>query len=237
MIDKRLPLFKIASNIFESITLDDVDRTFHDMHTLGIFYPPFNHFSIQANAMYILNLMRQDFKEEMDLSLKDGETIRKKKQIMFEYVYKDSGLVTYMSSSEDGSNFFDMPRDFYEGKQGEMSKFLSLETYKLLIVLLSTKNIKKETETCNKPNSRNRRERTMSKYASVTTIKIGTITETARSSNGNGSPVRPHLRRGHIRSQPYGKGKSEVKRIFIQPMFINADQGWINSQKEYRVTA
>ena len=58
-----------------------------------------------------------------------------------------------------------------------------------------------------------------------------------RSADGTGGPVRPHLRRGHIRNQPHGPGNSEVRRIFIQPMFINADQGWIDTKKEYRVTA
>ena len=142
-----------------------------------------------------------------------------------------------MLRSFDGSEFNHVDTQMFEGTSKVWTEWVAFTSVELLIVLLSTKNIKKETETCNKPNSRNRRERAMSKYASITTIKIGKITETARSGAGNCGPVRPHLRRGHIRSQPHGKGRSEVKKIFIQPMFINADQGWINSQKEYRVTA
>ena len=49
-------------------------------------------------------------------------------------------------------------------------------------------------------------------------------------------PVRPHLRRGHLRNQRIGEGRKEVKQIFIQPVFVNADDGWIeNQRKEYRV--
>ena len=75
-------------------------------------------------------------------------------------------------------------------------------------------------------------------YEYVTTIKIGKITETMRfDGDGHGS-VRPHLRRGHIRNQRVGKGLEEVKPIFIHPVFVNADEGWINNQrKEYRITA
>jgi hypothetical protein len=28
-----------------------------------------------------------------------------------------------------------------------------------------------------------------------------------------------------------------VKKIFIQPVFVNADENWINEQKTYRVVA
>ena len=75
-------------------------------------------------------------------------------------------------------------------------------------------------------------------YDYITTIKIGKITETMRSDGDGQSSVRPHLRRGHIRNQRVGKGLEEVKPIFISPVFVNADEGWINNQrKEYRIAA
>lgn len=235
MIDKRIPLFKIAANIFDSISLKDVEKTADDMQELGIYLPPYNHFYIQGNMKFILTMMQ--YVSEEDLSSVMEGVKPDKMQVMFEYVFDGTHMQVAMLRSFNGSEFIPVESKMFTGTDKDWTEWVAFTAVELLIVLLSTKNIEKETETCNKPNSRNRRERTMSKYASITTIKIGKITETARSGNGNGGPVRPHLRRGHIRSQPYGKGKSEVKRIFIQPMFINADQGWINSQKEYRVTA
>jgi hypothetical protein len=105
-----------------------------------------------------------------------------------------------------------------------------------LVVLLATKNASKTTEKIKKhgPKSRKRPR----EYDYITTIKIGKITETQRGDGDGQSSVRPHLRRGHIRNQRVGKGLSEVKPIFIQPCFINADESWINNQrKEYRIAA
>ena len=104
-----------------------------------------------------------------------------------------------------------------------------------LIVLLATKNTIKTTEKIKRhgPKSRKRPR----EYEYVTTIKIGKITETMRSEGSSGISVRPHLRRGHIRSQHFGVGNKEIKKIFIQPVFVNADEDWIaNERRAYKVT-
>jgi hypothetical protein len=114
--------------------------------------------------------------------------------------------------------------------------YLSLGTLTLLVVLLATKNADKVTESIKKhgPKSRKRPRN----YDYITTIKIGKITETMRSDGDGRGSVRPHLRRGHIRNQRVGEGLKEIKPIFIQPVFVNADEGWINNQrKEYRIAA
>jgi hypothetical protein len=38
---------------------------------------------------------------------------------------------------------------------------------------------------------------------------------------GNGTPHRPHWRRGHFRHQHWGRGRSEIKLIFIKPVLVN----------------
>jgi hypothetical protein len=36
--------------------------------------------------------------------------------------------------------------------------------------------------------------------------------------------------------QHFGVGNKETNKIFIQPVFVNADEGWIeNQRKEYRI--
>lgn len=41
-----------------------------------------------------------------------------------------------------------------------------------------------------------------------------------------------------IRNQHFGEGNKEIKKIFIQPVFVNADEGWIeNQRKAYVVKA
>jgi hypothetical protein len=115
-------------------------------------------------------------------------------------------------------------------------EYISRVTLAFFVVLLATKNADKVTESIKKhgPKSRKRPRA----YDYITTIKIGKITETMRSDGDGQGGVRPHLRRGHIRNQRVGKGLEEVKPIFISPVFVNADEGWINNQrKEYRIAA
>lgn len=115
-------------------------------------------------------------------------------------------------------------------------EYISRVTLAFFVVLLATKNAEKVTEAIKKhgPKSRKRPRA----YDYITTIKIGKITETMRSDGDGQGSVRPHLRRGHIRNQRVGKGLEEIKPIFISPVFVNADEGWINNQrKEYRIAA
>lgn len=238
MLDKRMPLFKIASNIFESITLEDIDKTAKDMELVGLLQAPYDIFRIQVKLNLVIDLIIRAAPVGQ-IEQDDVERSRMPRaEVVFEYKWvggNDVELLMY--SSSDGVNFNIIGEDFFNEKNNEWTEWCGFTLCRILVVLLATKNIKKDVQTCNKPNSRNRRERTLSKYSSVTTISIGKITETMRSNGGNGGPVRPHLRRGHIRNQRVGVGRTETKQIFIQPMFINADQGWIDSQKEYRVVA
>jgi hypothetical protein len=46
----------------------------------------------------------------------------------------------------------------------------------------------------------------------------------------------PHLRRGHIRQrQHYGPGNHFVKKIWIAPVFVNADPDFVNQRAAYNV--
>jgi len=234
MIDKRIPRFKISGDILNHMCIWDIRQTALDMKELGICNAPFENYCIQLK----LSLLEKIAIEFMPKSYKQLWA-SSKFEIIFVYSIEDGTTFYNAYTSKNGMDF--LPFDEYSQSHfEETAKFFDWSSSVLeqvLIVLLATKNIKRDVQICNKPNSRKRREQTLSKYSSTTTISIGKISQTMRSANGTGGPVRPHLRRGHIRNQPYGTGRLEVKRIFIQPMFVNADQGWIDTQKEYRVTA
>ena len=233
MIDARLPRFKIAANVLDALSIDDVNKTAADMEKLDLYKPPFPEFFIQAKCRLMEDLICKSFDETFP------RTASPKEEILFKYEFKvkNSRATPYLAIN--GVDFRPLDKLKMEASKAVQHKFswMADMTARLLVVLLATKNIEKDVQTCNKPNSRNRREQTLSKYSSTTTIRIGKISQTMRSEGGSGGPVRPHLRRGHIRHQRYGEGRLEVKKIFIQPMFINADQGWIDEQKEYRVIA
>ena len=236
MNDTRAPLFKLSADIFDAISMEDIDHTAQGMTELGIYHPPFKRFKIQFKSKFMFKMLN-----DLKMAHHFEFGVNGDFYIMFEYMIvglNDANLskalvAQYISS--DGVNF----SEYYEGRRDldPVYQTFAIIIVKVLIVMLATKNVVKKVETCNKPNSRKRREKSLSKYSSVTTISIGKITETKRSSGGGGGSIRPHLRRGHIRNQLIGKGRSDVKRIFIQPMFVSADQGWIDEQKEYRVKA
>jgi hypothetical protein len=235
MIDTRLPRFKIATNVFDAMSFDDMKKTAIDMVELKIYRPPFSSFCIQVKSHCLQTAWVQ---------AKNSKRVHEPKmEFIFNFylpnlMYYESCEIDFFVST-NGIDFKNLkPENFVNEAEAQQEvEWMATTSMMALIVLLATKNIHKDVETCNKPNSRNRREQTLSKYSSTTTISIGKISQTMRSEGGTGGPVRPHLRRGHIRHQRCGEGRLEVKKIFIQPMFINADQGWIDTQKEYRVTA
>jgi hypothetical protein len=234
MIDARLPRFKIATNIFDAVSIDDVNKTVADMKKLGIYRAPFKSLYIQAKCALMDKILVEVLGMERD-------PLVSKEEILFCYEFYGDRARAVILLSDGRDEFRSLDKNKFAPDELKIREHqfgvLAEITVRLLIVLLATKNIEKDVQTCNKPQSRNRREQTLSKYSSTTMISIGKISKTMRSGDGTGGPVRPHLRRGHIRNQPYGPGNLEVKQIFIQPMFINADQGWIDTKKEYRVTA
>lgn len=115
-------------------------------------------------------------------------------------------------------------------------KRLSTAVFYLLVVLLATKNVEKK-EVINRKLAAgkfNRSKAYRKDYPITTTLTIGKITEN-HESVGTGSTVRPHLRRGHIRNQHYGPNNEMTKKIFIQPVFVNADEGWVANREAYNV--
>lgn len=75
------------------------------------------------------------------------------------------------------------------------------------------------------------------RYSYVTTITVPkALDEDHESVKGNGAARAPHLRRGHIRHQPYGPKRAFTKDVWIAPMFINADPDWVSKRERYNVS-
>ena len=105
-----------------------------------------------------------------------------------------------------------------------------------LLVALAAKNAVKTTKENKLAKLGIGKKNPKNSYAYTTTISIGKITETTEGEGGSGGwTVRPHLRRGHIREQRYGPNNQYSKKVFIQPVFVNASGDFINSRAAYNV--
>ena len=206
--------------------------------SLGLFKPPFKEFDIQVRVdqAVLAKFFKKDVKVKKEFDR--TETFRivfDDTHTNFRWLFKAHGEFVDAVDLYDNAIKYGLKKENLDRIEGYFNERSRLLVY-MLIVLLTTKNAEKVTEKIKKhgPKSRKRPR----EYDYITTIKIGKITETMRSEGDGSSTVRPHLRRGHIRNQRVGKGLTEVKSIFIHPVFVNADEKWISNQrKEYRLVA
>lgn len=252
MDERTRQLFILGPEIWASISKEEVMETARSMMKAGVYHNyPFEEFDIHAHARAadILNwLFNPPEVDEPGYYEYNASTQR----ISFKFRYygiTDRGFQYSMAIPAAGRDIY-LPSDSEElldlfGKMGRADASYMNDTaagYLLitLLVLLATKNVEKEVihnpKRLKDPTSKNGVRQIRNRdYQYVTTIKVGKITETMGDGEGRG-PVRPHLRRGHLRNQRFGEGLKETRQIFIPPVFVNADDKWIDNQRKgYRV--
>ncbi len=240
-------LFIIENETVAALNIFDINKTFAAMGEAGVVGLPVNKFMIVFDP----KIYTGDFYEDDD----EGETTEMVIELMknlpncwlavqVEYfeqpltagqIDKCNGMVRFHQGWIDRRNFKMLTElALVENKQQQDGYGSIMRT---LLVLLATKNAQKD-RVQNSPRASSAKQRNASKhFGYTTTIRIGKITENCKS-GGTGSPTRPHLRRGHVRNQPYGEGRREIKQIFIAPVFINADKEYVESQRiAYKIRA
>lgn len=245
-------LFVLGAEIWSSIDKEGILNTGKSMRDAGIFNYPYEEFDLSVYGK-TKNLIPWIFgaphgADEYWKKLIEDET---PSQVHYRYYDCKGERYKYAMRVDISGSYVFLPGDSdellsrFSSISPDQAKYMNdmaadafLDT---LLVLLATRNIEKEVLEIPKrykdPASSGGVKQIKNKdYKYITTIKIGKITETLRSSSMSRGPVRAHLRRGHIRNQRFGEGLKEVKQVFIQPVFVNADEGWIeNQRKEYRV--
>jgi len=245
-------LFRLSSEVLDALTIKEMKSTLIDMMEMGIADVPYKEFAIEVNRKFISKMMNL---EDEDSQLQMIESAKKMKieydpNIQFKLMvivngknysihrcYKDEWidwdydlLIKYKSHLLDKAS--------YDRLRNQV-KSISANILGILIVLLATKNHVKE-DRVDKDIARgryNKKQAYRKDYPITTTISIGKITETYEGQGGTGSKKRPHMRRGHIRTQHYGPNRELTQKIFIQPVFVNADEGWIAERRAYNVGA
>lgn len=103
-----------------------------------------------------------------------------------------------------------------------------------LIVLLATKNADKRT-TESKLAKLGIGKSIRGRFAYTTTISLpGTLPPDCDNPPKSGH-IAPHLRRGHVRRQHYGTRNELEKKIWIAPVFVNADPAFVAARRTYRL--
>lgn len=153
---------------------------------------------------------------------------------------------------DKSSNVVEVQRRLYSNRAkqvpvGQKGQFDSKEIwtnaeyflYVSLIVLLTTRGVVKETKVSKLAKLGIGKA---DKPAVTTSLRLGAPVyvkdEISPREGEPGYSVRAHLRRGHIRNQHYGPKMQLVKKVFIEPVFVNADRDWIAhvDRKHYNVS-
>ena len=241
MHNTKSELFILSDEIVASLTREEVEATIDDMRELGIAKLPYYTFAIQISTaawQYIIF----DAVHELD---KYGVIKHPDQWLRFSHRLESldtaqSIIGKFNCMTSGGRDMFDLldkDKDLSaEGKRvlGETVGYTAGQLLRILTVVLATKNVVK-TETVNKL-ARLGIGLKKNPYHKTTTLTIGKVTEKADGKGGHdGSHRRPHLRRGHKREQRYGPGFQFTRSIFIEPIFVNADEGWIAERTAYNV--
>lgn len=248
----RPPMFRLTDELLsESDSMDAVISTYNDMYSLGLNKHPYHYYTIEISVLFCSRFAKLvapsvfDKLEKMVTDKLTPEAARNRTitiivmtrknlehpdQMGFSMILNDMDVTKILQKQLEKGRSIDVVKATTQDIQ-TIAFYLTC----FLRVILVTKNVEKETVVNSTRSLSPRKRREAKRYVTTTTISIGKITESYGDPTGTGSAKRPHFRRGHIRHQRVGPGRTETKQVFIQPMFVNADEKWINEQKNYRV--
>lgn len=234
-------LFIIDRKAMEALTQEEVNATVVGLEEMGLLHLPFDEVDIQV-PMDHYGLGFKSKKEMMESEL----GVNKRAQL--ERVLRDGHYIGKGVSLKEGSN----PEVFMKDVNGTMISVRKVITDQVegrewaeivtsrmagaLITLLATRNSIKTRKENKLARLGIGTKNPMKAYRYTTTITLPEKLEDDHTCKGTGSSKRPHLRRGHKRNQHYGPHGQYTKEIWVDPVFVNADEGYISTRKAYNLS-
>lgn len=240
----NLQVFRLSRQVIEaSGTRDQIKDIFADMKEAGIAQFPYNQFAIEitASAVAVFANKYSPRPEKGDYAGVDVESIEGFE--LLDSIFVEFNVVENLRVFSTMTLIPKIGKPIVVNKKNEEKMGKYLDTFCawlacFLIVLLATKNIEKTTKfhkdiSKGKTSSATKhRER----YAYTTTLTIGRITENYDGSEFTGMSRRPHLRRGHVRTQHYGPRNEMTKKVFIPSVFVNGSEDLKSNRVAYNVS-
>lgn len=243
-------LFILDDRVWDSMSFDDVTSTIDDMRELDIAYPPVQNFDVMTKLKVVDRIQKfldpENFENvgpylsnnNMIWRFSFSDDLKKMIAKMMQSFDNEKTWVNFLEShyTKEVANREDLTIQEKISDIKETQYWIHLvSTWVLayLLVALAAKNSIKTTKE-NKLMKLGIGKK-KNNYRYTTTVTIGEITETEGGKEGGGWTVRPHLRRGHIREQRFGPNRQYSKKVFIQPVFVNASEDFINERKAYNV--
>lgn len=219
--------FVIPHEVIEACPFSEVNSTIKDMESFGIAKLPFRDMVIElpsrSECLYMKTIpakeLSDDIAELLDYTPEQLATTRYVSQYYFvggqhqrTVIRQASGTMEALSPDSD-----DRPG------QRDLAEMMA----NLLIVLLATKNIRKDRV----QNKLAKLGIGKNRFEYTTTLRLPA--EYGESGHTrDGVAVRPHLRRGHKRDQWFPKAQVH-KAIWIEPCFVNADEDFVSARTSY----
>lgn len=235
-------LFIIGSDAWAALDPKEVRATVADLKELGLYKLPYAAVDVglpyhevvrvtgpdgkPANDNKFINGVHRDIPKHFDGALVLFEDVRAEKP-------------DYPTSVQ----FADIRRKYYFNRQvggvalkidGTVDEETPNFVKDILIVLLATKNAVK-TRTKDKLAALGIGKH-KNRHVYTTTITLPKVLEEDAEHKPTGLHVRPHLRRGHIRRQHYGPARELIKKVWIDPVFVNADKDFVESRERYNLS-
>lgn len=206
-------LFIISSAVFQAMPMEEVEPTVEALKELGLYKLPYDKVDIQF--------------------LFDDIAVCQETGLPFPNKCGPNAYCRLLNVTLDGYERLVVGSSSYQADVTHETKSTDIKfPAMILIAALSSRNIVKTTRENKLAKLGIGKKRNRYRYSTTITLPHvleddGTVRE--------GQPKAPHLRRGHIRRQHYGPRGAFIKKIWIQPVFVNADKDFVSTRTHYNL--
>lgn len=221
-------LFIIGREAFASLSPEVVEATCSALKELNLFHLPYEAVDVQFLVDQTVRWVDKEGKFANEPGIEDGVNL---------HGFGDEVVIIYRGLSLNscaGLELIDQKAGVRIDISDRVRPANTAAACAGLITLLATRNAMKKTKK-NKLGALGIGKKWLRGNSYITTISLPSELEEDEEHPPTGAKRCPHLRRGHIRRQHYGPGNELVKKIWIAPVFVNADEGFVAQRQAYRV--